>query len=95
MAGRLVLKKGMRKAGHMREMRAQTLGHPARGGEGEAAGKSRGQGRATKRTGWTGRTPNLESSVAGAQRHECISKSLHRDLRPGEGSEPTKAQAVS
>lgn len=33
--GMLVLRKGMRKAGHVRETRAQTPGHPAGGGEGQ------------------------------------------------------------
>ena len=41
----LVLKKGVRKAGHVRETRVQTLGRPARRGGGGAAGDTLSQGR--------------------------------------------------
>lgn len=87
----LVLKKGVRKAGHVRETRVQTLGRPARRGGGGAAGDTLSQGRVTRAV-QTERPPNLEDTAVGAWGHKCLCWSPHTDPRPG--SESTEAQAA-
>lgn len=83
----LVLKKGVRKAGHVRETRVQTLGCPARQGGRGAAGDTLSQGQCRLKG-----LPIWRALRSGPGDTSVLCWSLHGD--PRLGSEPTEAQAA-